>query len=218
MTTPPPAPGEGAPPRRRDSARSRELLLDAAGALFAERGFDRTTTREIGERAGVDPALIARYFGGKTRLYLAAIRAEQGDGVPADLLDPQRLGELLDRVARRGPGPVFRAAVLPHEDPAIQDAARTQLHARLVVPLSEHYTRSGTDRPRLRAEVAVAAFVGVVLARGGGAFQELAEADPDELIVLLQDLLGYAPARGARPEDGTTGARAAGDGTVSPAP
>ncbi|MFE2696343.1 TetR family transcriptional regulator [Streptomyces mirabilis] len=29
-------------------------------------GFDRTTIRDISERAGVDPALIARYFGSKT--------------------------------------------------------------------------------------------------------------------------------------------------------
>ncbi|MFD9659211.1 helix-turn-helix domain-containing protein [Streptomyces mirabilis] len=76
-----------APGRRRDAAGSRELLPESRGppsrrdrhetlrcraprslraTLFAERGFDRTTIRDIGERAGVDPALIARYFGSKT--------------------------------------------------------------------------------------------------------------------------------------------------------
>ena len=55
-------------PRRRDSAASRDRLLSAAGELFADRGFDRTSAREIGERAGVDPTMIARYFGGKAQL------------------------------------------------------------------------------------------------------------------------------------------------------
>ena len=46
--------------RSRDAAASRESLLQAAQELFGQRGFERTTTRDIGERAGVDAALIAR--------------------------------------------------------------------------------------------------------------------------------------------------------------
>ena len=57
----------------RGAARSHDLLLAAATELFAERGYDRTTVRELGERAGVDPALIARHFGSKAGLYLAAL-------------------------------------------------------------------------------------------------------------------------------------------------
>ncbi len=59
--------------------RSRTRLLDAAQALFSERGFDATTTRQIAERADVDAALIARYFGNKAKLYLAAVAAEPDD-------------------------------------------------------------------------------------------------------------------------------------------
>lgn len=182
--------GPRPPARRRDAARSRELLLRAAAELFTERGFDRTTTREIGERAGVDPTLIARYYGGKTQLYLAAMNAEFGDAPPADLLDEDRLRGLLDGVLKRGPGPAFRAAAQPYDDPVVQEAARTQLHGRLVTPLREHFAREGLDRPQLRAEVAVAAFVGVMLGRSSGAFGELAAAGPDELLVLVRDLLG----------------------------
>lgn len=100
-------------PRRRDAARSRELLLRAASELFADRGFDRTTIRDIGERAGVDPALIARYYGGKTQLYIAALRAERGSGVSTHLLDPDRLLDLIERAGgRRGAGPVDRKSVV----------------------------------------------------------------------------------------------------------
>ncbi|MFB7663650.1 TetR/AcrR family transcriptional regulator [Kitasatospora sp. NPDC056138] len=183
-----PAPAEqpAAPRRRRDAGRSRELLFDAAQKLFAERGFDRTTTREIGEHAGVDPALIARYFGGKTQLYIATMQAQLGDGAPADLLDEDRLRGLLEGMAQRGPGPVVRAAVMPHDDPAVQEAARAQLYGRLVTPLHDRLTRDGVPQPRLRAELAVAAVSGVLLARSAGALTELAAAEPEQLLDLVR--------------------------------
>ncbi|RPA20102.1 TetR/AcrR family transcriptional regulator [Gordonia sp. OPL2] len=51
-------------------------MLTAARELFSDRGFDRSTMREIGRRAGVDPALIHHYFGTKDALLVAALRPE----------------------------------------------------------------------------------------------------------------------------------------------
>jgi AcrR family transcriptional regulator len=49
--------------RRADrTARTRQALIDAALDLFAEKGYDSTTTDEIGERAGVSPRTFFRYF------------------------------------------------------------------------------------------------------------------------------------------------------------
>jgi AcrR family transcriptional regulator len=172
----------------RDAARSRDQLLRSAGELFAERGFDRTTTRDIGELAGVDPALIARYFGSKTGLYLATLKT--GQEQPPDLLEPERMAALLSRLDTRGPGPVFRSVVSPHDDPEVQEAAAAAMRARLVLPLEKRYRAAGLDRPRLRAELAVAAFVGVVLSRTSGALPELAAARDDVLLALLLPLLG----------------------------
>ncbi|MFI6360187.1 TetR family transcriptional regulator [Streptomyces sp. NPDC050743] len=176
-------------PRRRDAARSRQELLKAAGELFAERGFERTTIREIGERAGVDPALIARYFGGKTQLYLALVQSEHGDEPPTDLLDQERLGELFERLQRR-PSPLLQSVMLPSDDPSVHEAGQAHLYRRVVDPLRERFEREGLDRPRLRAEIAVAAFGGVLLARSAGALERLAEADPAEVLELLHRLLG----------------------------
>jgi AcrR family transcriptional regulator len=50
--------------------------LRAATELFASRGFDRTTTRQIAARAGCAEALIYRYFGGKAGLLQTLIQAE----------------------------------------------------------------------------------------------------------------------------------------------
>lgn len=181
--------GTVTPLRRRGAVRSRELLLEAAAELFAERGYDRTTVRDLGERASVDPAMIARYFGSKAGLYLAALKAELGDDVPADLLERERLAGLLERLRLRGTGPVFQAAVRASEDAQVQEAARAELHGRLVAPLRARFEQAGLDRPQLRAEIAVAAFSGVALGRGAGAFDELAAASAQDVLDLTSALL-----------------------------
>src|SRR6476660_115450 len=51
-------------------------LIAAAASLFAEKGFNGTTTREIAKAAGVSEALVFKYFPTKRLLY-AAILAEK---------------------------------------------------------------------------------------------------------------------------------------------
>jgi len=72
-------------------AATRRRLLDAAGALFAARGFRGATLREIAERAGANLAAVNYHFGSKEALYLEVARehferlerrlAERGAGV-----------------------------------------------------------------------------------------------------------------------------------------
>lgn len=49
--------------------RTRQAIEDAARFLFAANGFERTTVRDIGARAGIDPAMVIRYFGSKDALF-----------------------------------------------------------------------------------------------------------------------------------------------------
>jgi len=43
-------------------------IMEAAEELFAEKGFDGTSVRDIAEEAGVNLAMISYYFGSKERL------------------------------------------------------------------------------------------------------------------------------------------------------
>jgi len=52
---------------------TRERILVAGIACFAEDGFSGTTTRKVASAAGVNVATLAYHFGGKAGLYLAAI-------------------------------------------------------------------------------------------------------------------------------------------------
>ncbi len=57
----------------KDKVGRRFALLEAATSVFAERGFEAATTREIAERAGCAEGLIHRYFAGKRGLFLAIL-------------------------------------------------------------------------------------------------------------------------------------------------
>jgi AcrR family transcriptional regulator len=55
------------------SEKTRDLLIDAAGRLAAEKGFDSVTTRQIAELSGENIGSIHYHFGSKHKLFLAAI-------------------------------------------------------------------------------------------------------------------------------------------------
>ena len=57
----------------RDAQATRDRLVAAARQAFSERGFERTTVREIAAVAGVNPALINRYYGGKEQLFAESV-------------------------------------------------------------------------------------------------------------------------------------------------
>ena len=55
-----------------DDARTR--ILNAAGPIFAKKGYEAATVREICDRAGVNSASVNYYFGGKERLYIETVK------------------------------------------------------------------------------------------------------------------------------------------------
>jgi AcrR family transcriptional regulator len=172
--------------RRRDAVRTRQALLSSARELFGAKGYAGTTLRQIGERAGVDPALVARYFGSKTAIYIASIEA---DGPTADAAATQVFAQgivdrLIERITRVGASPLLQAVVLPTSDDEVRDAARRIINERTITPLLQETEPSSLDRPRLRAEIAAAALTGIVLARSAGLFETLAAADHDDVVEL----------------------------------
>ncbi|HZU40384.1 MAG TPA: TetR/AcrR family transcriptional regulator [Solirubrobacteraceae bacterium] len=60
-------------PKTRDAGRSRELLLDAAEALFSERGYDGVSLSEIAAVAGLSRGTPNYFFGSKEQLYRSVL-------------------------------------------------------------------------------------------------------------------------------------------------
>jgi AcrR family transcriptional regulator len=123
--------------RPRDADATRRALLDAARALFAQDGYDATTVRAVADRAGVNQALLFRYFGNKEGLFVEAVR-----GRAMDLLSDGPPGELLDRLLST----VLRPADTPEVFLAVlRGAGSTQVAERLRDELDQAYTAALAD-------------------------------------------------------------------------
>jgi len=64
--------------RARNAAATRSAILAAARARFAREGYDSVSLREIAGDAGVDAALVSRYFGSKEELF-STVLCSSGD-------------------------------------------------------------------------------------------------------------------------------------------
>ncbi len=78
-----------------------QRLLDAAGPVFARRGFDRTPVREIAKLAEVNVAAVSYYYGDKMGLYRAvitSIRDKRTSQFPAPEVGTAPAEETLQRL------------------------------------------------------------------------------------------------------------------------
>src|ERR1700761_739587 len=160
--------------RPHDAEASRRSLLDAAREVFDEVGYDRATTREIGDRAAVDPAATAA----------GSSEDEEIDFAPAALLS-----FLLERWDERGHTPISRALA----SPALTPGARRQISAvvgdRVLAGLVEELRDRGAAAAELRAELLVALAVGVAMTRANGTLETLAATPRADLLDALAPLL-----------------------------
>src|SRR5437773_8811842 len=93
-------PRKGKPSGRR-SERTKASILAAARQHFAAYGYERATIRAIAADAGIDPAMVMRYFGTKGKLFAAAaefdLRLPDLAAVPRGTVGAVLVGHFLDR-------------------------------------------------------------------------------------------------------------------------
>ncbi|WP_410615613.1 TetR/AcrR family transcriptional regulator [Amycolatopsis sp. lyj-109] len=88
--------------RQRDPERTRRLILEAAGAEFAAKGYAGARIAAIAARAGVNQQLISYYFDGKEGLYRAM--SEGWGQRQSELMAPDLpLSEQVRRMALEAP-------------------------------------------------------------------------------------------------------------------
>ncbi|MGX1756848.1 TetR family transcriptional regulator [Streptomyces lydicus] len=83
-----------------DTARTKQLLLDAAVEEFAERGADGARIARIATRAGVNKERIYQYFGNKEKLFAAVLASELEKIAAAVPLAADQAGDLGDYAGR----------------------------------------------------------------------------------------------------------------------
>jgi AcrR family transcriptional regulator len=190
---------EQVPLRERKKRRAQEAIVDAAYALFAERGFADVTVTEIAERAEVGRTTFFRYFGDKREVLfvdeqnlLAALLA-----APASSARPPTVREALEE---------GRELVAMMCRTVTADGHRYRLHEKLVADNEELHDRSErkllnlteatigrlTARGMAASEAALAAHVALACFRAGRATagddpQALESAVDDAFEALLRD-------------------------------
>ncbi|MEC5159860.1 TetR/AcrR family transcriptional regulator, regulator of cefoperazone and chloramphenicol sensitivity [Janthinobacterium sp. CG_23.3] len=206
-------PADDARKPRSDGEQSRERLLMAAMRLFAERGFDKTPTREIALAAGANVAAISYYFGDKAGLYRAALSASSSspehdiglfdqphftlrqslDGFFTLLLEPMRQGETAQLCMRMWSREMLEPTGLLAEE---IDQSIKPMHLALVSLLCRHLGVAGADDDMHRLAFAITG-LGLQVMLGcdviRAARPQLLDT-PDAVLRWQPRLVGYAEA------------------------
>ncbi|WP_305094353.1 TetR family transcriptional regulator [Prescottella sp. R16] len=153
---------------RAGTAHNREAVQAAAAELFAEQGFAGTGVRDIARRAGVDPALVIRYFGSKEKLFVrtmtmsdAFVEVVQG---PLDDLGRELVDFVVRRTRRRQihpPSAIYAALVRASDRPAVREHLQEAIEQMIIEPL---VPRLAGDDAGLRAHLLAAQLSGLMTA------------------------------------------------------
>jgi AcrR family transcriptional regulator len=156
--------------RRPGPTQTRDAIVRAARSQFAELGYDRASIRKIAGEAGVDPALVIRFYGSKDELFRQVMAL------------PPAAAEALERLAdepRETIGHRFAELVVgllenPETRPIVLGRIRSAVsHPDAAALVRETVTRDvgrltaalTDDEPEVRAVLAGAHLVGLATAR-----------------------------------------------------
>lgn len=181
--------------RVRNAATTREAILVCARRRFLEESYDNVGLRDVAGDAGVDVALVGRYFGSKEKLFKEVLGGERRDGLkrlgsPDDLLDylaslavdeptsadPAQLERLLIILRSASSPPASRLVELAFKQDVLNPVAR------LV---------SGPDA-ELRASLAISVLMGTTIVRTIMGVEPLHRCDTEVLRGKVWQLLKAA--------------------------
>ncbi|GAA3803189.1 TetR/AcrR family transcriptional regulator [Cellulomonas soli] len=200
---------DGAPATR---TRRREEILDAALALFDERGIGPVSTNHVAERAGISPGNLYYWFSGKPAILRALVERWQEESVFPDDLGSGDPVAVLRAVAavlggqpavNRRHGPLARELVfLLRSDPEVAQTYRTGYRTRVatLTRAVDTLVEAGLVRPAHPPLTTGDLVVGgwVLAELGPGLLEAIAPdgQDPRAAEVLAGPLLGHLTARG----------------------
>jgi AcrR family transcriptional regulator len=181
--------------RRPGDSGTRQLIAAAARRQFGEQGYDRTSIRSVAAEAGVDPALVMRFYGSKQQLFEAVLDLPfDPAGVLASVTagDRAQAGERLARflvTAMQTPESAAAVTGLVRAATSEPEAARVlrERYTRdVLLPLAR---RLDVDRPELRAALTATQTVGLVMSRHILQLEPLAGLADDEVVRLVAPTL-----------------------------
>jgi len=170
----------------RKSDRTREAILAAAERLFAQKGYERTTVRDVAERAHIDPAMVIRYFGSKDGLFAqaASIRLELPS---ATAIDPNGVGRaLIEHFLKLWDGPGSMGLVVLLRSAASNDFAAAKIREAFLAQVMPMIAAVGdpTTAGR-RAGLVSSQLLGLAMCRYVLELPPVVALSPEELIAFV---------------------------------
>jgi len=178
--------------RRAGESGTRESILGAARAQFAQHGYDGATIRAIARTAGVDPALVHHYYGSKESLFAASmelpfipsevITAALTQHDPGDSLGTHMVRSALsiwDSAEVRGAFQTMLRSALTSEHAAA--TLREFIAEAILTPVARAAGGGDIERTPFRASLVAAQMLGLALSRYVLRFGPVAAASADEL-------------------------------------
>jgi AcrR family transcriptional regulator len=151
--------------RRRDAHATKAKILAAARTRFASEGYERATIRAIALDAGIDPALVMRYFGSKEKLFSVAadfdLRLPTFASLPRDQVGAAVVAHFLERWEEDDTFMALLRAAVTHE--AAEERVRAVLRAQ-VAPMIGAFS-DDPARTSARAILVASQLLGMALCR-----------------------------------------------------
>ena len=168
--------------RRRDAAATRDAILSAAHDRFLKDSYESVGLRDIAGDAGVDVALISRYFGGKEGLFREVLTHEKR---PDTFSEPKRIEELprflanlieADEDEDRAQGTeMFIIMLRSASSPQAGAVIRELIHRDVLDPMAKLI---GGPEGEMRANMLLAVLMGIGVLRTIMQVDGMCEAEP----------------------------------------
>jgi AcrR family transcriptional regulator len=177
--------------RRPAGADTKSALVEAARAVFSEQGYEGATVRAIAKRAGVDPAMVNHWFGGKEGLFAQAVLQLPVDpAVIAQEIAEGDVNTLGERIVRRfltvwdstggGQFAALVRSVASHE---------MAVHGLREIFLKQIFMRvadkTGADNAMFRATLVASQLIGMGMVRYVARFEPLASNDVETMVAAV---------------------------------
>lgn len=154
------------PPVTRNAAATQERLLACARKCFVQESYDAVSLREIAGDAGVDVALIGRYFGSKEQLFRAALATEDNRWEELAMADdlPSYLASMLATDDSKDAEHIERLLIMLRSAaaPTASIIVRSTFKNEVLEPFANVLTGSQAER---RAAMALAVLMGTTIIR-----------------------------------------------------
>lgn len=146
--------------RKRNADATRADIIEAAKLVFTEKGFDQAGTRDIADKAGVNVALINRYYGSKEGLFREAVMPALTYSA-ADFTEDTDYPTLLTSLLMNKPEEIGFDPIITMlrsaSSPVVGEMLQDSLNNAMIVPMSKAI--GGTDG-RERAAMAMSIIAG----------------------------------------------------------